>query len=126
MEVFEEFHVNLTETTTLYRTRTIIVGGDFNVKLDVPNNGKCRTTNRWNDIVMEFDLINSDQAKQNPTWCRPNRRQKSRLNYIFHSSNLVFKKFFHKLSRFDHAEISSLFEIGPKKGNLVERLGIGS
>ncbi len=35
MEVFEEFHDKLTETTTLYRTRTIIVGGDFNVKLYV-------------------------------------------------------------------------------------------
>jgi hypothetical protein len=115
MEVFEEFHNKITETATLHRTRTVIIGGDFNVKLDVPNNGKPRTTNRWNDIVMEFDLIDTDNAKQNPTWRRPNRRQKSRLDYIFYSSNLVFKKFFHKWSRFDHAEISSLFEIGPKR-----------
>jgi exonuclease III len=57
MEVFEEFHNKITETATLHRTRTVIIGGDFNVKLDVPNNGKPRTTNRWNDIVMEFDLI---------------------------------------------------------------------
>jgi hypothetical protein len=115
MEVFEEFHNKLTETTTLHRTRTVIIGGDFNVKLDILNNGKARTTNRWNDIVIDFDLIDSDNAKQIPTWRRPNRRQKSRLDYIFHSSNLVFKKFFHKWSRFDHAEISSLFEIGPKR-----------
>ena len=115
MEVFEDFHNKLMETTTLYRTRTIIVGGDFNVKLDVSNNGKARTTNIWKDIALEFELIDSDHSKQNPTWRRPNRRQKSRLDYIFYSSNLEFKKFFHKWSRFDHAEISSLFEIGPKK-----------
>jgi hypothetical protein len=78
------------------------------------NNGKGRTMNRGNDIVMEFNLIDSDQAKQNPTWRCPNRRQKSILDYIFHSSNL-FKKFFHKWSRFGQAEVSSLFEIGPKR-----------
>jgi hypothetical protein len=120
MEVFEEFHNKLTETTTLYRNRTVIIGGDFNVKLDVSNNGKARTRNRWNDIALEFDLIDSDHANQNPTWHRPNRRQKSRLDYICHSSNLVFKKFYHKWSRFDHAEISSLFEIGLKKENTLK------
>jgi hypothetical protein len=120
MEVFEELHNKLMETTTLYRTRTVIIGGDFNVKLDVLNNGKARTTNRWNEIAMKFNLIDSDHAKQNPTWCHPNRRLKSRLDYIFHSSNLVFKKFYPKWSRFDHAEISSLFEIGSKKENTLK------
>jgi exonuclease III len=37
MEVVEEFHNKLTETTTLHRNRTIAVKGDFNIKLDVIN-----------------------------------------------------------------------------------------
>ncbi len=65
------------------RTRTVIVGGDFNVKLDVLNNGKARTTNVWKDIALEFELIDSDHTKQNPTWRRPNRRQKVDLTTFF-------------------------------------------
>jgi hypothetical protein len=28
-------------------------------------------TNRWNEIVLEFDVIDSDYAKQNTTWLPP-------------------------------------------------------
>jgi hypothetical protein len=62
IEVFQQFHNKLTETHTLYSTIPVIIGGDFNVKLDVLNKGKARTKNRWNDMVLEFDLIDSDHS----------------------------------------------------------------
>ena len=93
-----------------------IVGGDFNLKLDIGNNFKPRTTAILRDFMIEMDLIDAGDEDRKPTWRRPHLpKSKSRIDYILHAGIMQKNSFHTTWGRNDHAELLGEFNIGEKK-----------
>jgi hypothetical protein len=93
-----------------------IIGGDFNLKLDLSNNFKPRTTAILRDFMLEFDLKDAGEESKKPTWRRPHLpKSKSRIDYIIYSGVIHKNSLTTTWGRMDHAEILGEFSIGEKK-----------
>jgi hypothetical protein len=91
-------------------------GGDFNLKLDISNNFKPRTTAILRDFMLEFDLKDTGEEDKKPTWRRPHLpKSKSRIDYIIYSGVIHRNSLTTTWGRMDHAEILGDFSIGEKK-----------
>ena len=115
-EIFSEYadwHIELTQRIG---NAAEIVGGDFNVKMDIENNAKPRTYKIIKDLMEERDLIDAGGEEKIPTWRRPHLpKSRSRLDYILHSSRNVDRISFKvRWGRYDHAEVYSELDIGRK------------
>jgi hypothetical protein len=93
-----------------------IVAGDFNLKLDLKQNYKPRSTAIIRNFMEECSLEDAGGEMRMPTWRRPHLpKSRSRLDYILHSTGLIKESFTTTWGRGDHAEIVGTFCIGPKK-----------
>src|SRR5450830_1492841 len=114
VNVYRPLADSLRELTARVGTTTMIIAGDLNLKLDkLVNNGKPGAVWVVTEIMIEFDMLDSGHKHGSaPTWRRSRAGQKSRLDYILHSSQIGLNRFSLKWGRLDHAEICADFEIG--------------
>ena len=112
-DVFQEFFEILEELMQRWGTQNIILGGDFNLKLD-QNETKPRAVKLVRDFINEYAILDAGlQAGCQPTWRRPNaHRRKSRLDYILYTENLIVENFKLTWFRKDHAQLTCALSVG--------------
>ena len=70
--MYGSFSEELTELALRVGSPIIIIGGDFNIKLDNLHSSKPRAVNLMYDIINQYDLIDAGREHGSlPTWRRP-------------------------------------------------------
>jgi len=114
-EVFHEYIEWHRELSVRIGNAHTFIAGDFNIKLDMQNNFKPRSTAALIDFMDEFDLTDAGGEMRAPTWRRPHLpKSRSRIDYILYSSNITRETFDTTWGRGDHAELLGAFCVGKK------------
>ena len=112
LNMYKEIAEKIETLTQVNNTRNVILCGDFNLHLD-QGNPKPLTYRYINELIREYDLIDSGKNKKAPTWRRPNRPgTKSRIDYIMYSQNMQGSEVEVSWSQLDHSQMTCRIEVG--------------
>ncbi len=89
--VLRQMSTEIDEVMQLVGTRHLVMGGDFNIKLDAVRS-KPRAQRVLREIMTRYGLVDAGkEAGWEATWRRPNHLGKSRIDYVLYSSEVFVK-----------------------------------